>query len=286
MKRRGMGMLCIAMAFALLFSCVSVPAGTEEAKDGWLSITIGDDRNEFDPSGIRMAIYLIATGDYGDWTMNDEFSDITVFVRSDGSASVDMTLSQIRQRIVDRKIKPTADGVSDEKGKIEFKELVHGIYYIEMTAGPERLTMSAMLLSVPNSSGSIQVRAMAKYEYITPTPSPTPSPKPTFTPFVPPVDPETPSPTPSVTPDATATPTASEKVTEKPTASPTEKPVTVTRKPVATPAPTGNAEDNTPVPKHVPTLQPKPGETTISLEDYEVALGLFNIQIHVGVCFE
>ena len=159
MKRRGMGMLCIAMAFALLFSCVSVPAGTEEAKDGWLSITIGDDRNEFDPSGIRMAIYLIATGDYGDWTMNDEFSDITVFVRSDGSASVDMTLSQIRQRIADRKIKPTADGVSDEKGKIEFKELVHGIYYIEMTAGPERLTMSAMLLSVPNSSPDTNTEA-------------------------------------------------------------------------------------------------------------------------------
>ena len=120
MKRRGMGMLCIAMILALLFSCVSVPAGTEEANDGWLSITIGDDRNEFDPSGIRMAIYLIATGDYGSWTMEDDFSDITVFVRSDGSASVDMTLSQIRQRIADRKIKPTADGVSDEKGKIEF----------------------------------------------------------------------------------------------------------------------------------------------------------------------
>ncbi len=267
MKRRRIGMLCIAMIFALLFSCVSVPAGMEEAKDGWLSITIGDDRNEFDPSGIRMAIYLIATGDYGDWTMNDEFSDITVFVRSDGSASVDMTLNQIRQRIADRKIKPTADGVSDEKGKIEFKELVHGIYYIEMTAGPERLTMSAMLLSVPNSSGSIQVRAMAKYEYITPTPSPTPSPKPTFTPFVPPVDPETPS------------PTASEKVTEKP--------VIVTKKPVPTPAPEESTEEtNTPVPKHVPTMQPNPGESTVSLEEYEVALGLFNVQIHVGVCFE
>ena len=284
MKRRRMGMLCIAMAFALLFSCVSVPAGTEEAKDGWLSITIGDDRNEFDPSGIRMAIYLIATGDYGDWTMEDAFSDITVFVRGDGSASVDMTLSQIRQRIADRKIKPTADGVSDEKGKIEFKELAHGIYYVEMTAGPERLTMSAMLLSVPNSTGSVQVRAMAKYEYETPTPSPTPSPKPTFTPFVPPVDPVTPSPTPAVSPEPT--PTAAETVTEKPTASPPEKTVIVTRKPVATPAPTGHSDDNTPVPKHVPTLRPNPGETTIAIEDYEVALGLYNIQIHVGVCFE
>ena len=303
MKKRRMGMLCIAMVLALLCSCLSVPAGAEELKDGWLSITIGDDRNEFDPAGIRMAIYLIATGDYGYWKMEDAFSDITVFVRSDGSASVDKTLSQIRQRIEDRKIKPTADGISDEKGKIEFKELIHGIYYIEMTAGPDRLTMSAMLLSVPNSNGSVQVRAMAKYEYVTPTPSPTPTLKPTFTPFVPPVEPTTPSPeytptptvpadeppSPSVSPDATptapetVTDTPAPKPTDKPTTAPTgkpatgttAKPVTVTLKPVPTPAP-----------KHVPTLQPNPGETTISLEDYEVALGLFNIQIHVGVCFE
>ena len=301
MKRRRLGTLCIAMIFALLFSCVSVPAGTEESNNGWLSITIGDDRNEFDPSGIRMAIYLIATGDYGDWTMEEAFSDITVFVRSDGSASVDMTLSQIRQRIADRKIKPTADGVSDDKGKIEFKELAHGIYYTEMTAGPERLTMSAMLLSVPNSSGSVQVRAMVKYEYETPTPSPTPTAKPTFTPFEPPDDPSTPSPTPTPTPTPAPsapseetpspsispepTPTASEKATSKPTASPTEKPVTVTRKPVPTPPPVTHT-DNTPVPKHVRTLQPNPGETVVQIEDYEVALGLFNIQIHVGVCFE
>ena len=63
-------------------------------------------------------------------------------------------------------------------------------------------------------------------------------------------------------------------------------PVTVTKKPVPTPAPEHYTEDNTPVPKHVPTLQPHPGEVTVSLEDYEVALGLYNIQIHVGVCFE
>ena len=307
MKRRSLGMLGIAIILALLFSCVSVPAGTEEAQDGWLSITIGDDRNEFDPSGIRMAIYLIATGDYGDWTMEENFRDITVFVRSDGSASVDMTLSQIRQRIADRKIKPTAETVSDDKGKAEFKGLTHGIYYTEMLAGPERLTMSSMLLSVPNSSGSVQVRANAKYEYETPTPSPTPTAKPTFTPFEPPAESATPSPTPSLTPSPTpgpsqepstppdesstptaapeVTPTPSEKVTEKPTARPTEKPAPVTKAPVPTPPPTKHPYI-TPVPQHVPTLQPYPGETTVIIEDYEAALGLFNIQIHVGVCFE
>ena len=317
MKKRGVGMLGIAMAIALLFSCVSVPAGTEEANNGWLSITVGDDRNEFNPEGIRLAIYLIATGDYGDWTMVDSFSDITVFIRSDGSASVDKTLSQIRQRIADRKIKPAAEAVCDAKGKIEFKDLAHGIYYTEMTAGPERLTMSAMLLSVPNSSGSVQVRANAKYEYETPTPSPTPTPKPTFTPFVPPEVTDTPAPNPTDTPyvppeetdtpaptaapETSGTPTAPPEESATPTVSPrptptpttggqgtakhtaTPAPVKVTRVPVPTPAPD---TDHTPVPKYVPRLTPHPGETAIIIEDYEAALGLGNIQIHVGVCYE
>ena len=297
MKRSRLRMLGIAMVLALLFSAVSVPAGTEETKDGWLSITIGDDKNEFDPGGIHLAIYLIATGDYGDWTMEDDFRDITVFIRKDGSASVDKTLSQIRQRIADRKIKPTDSAVSDENGKLEFRNLAHGIYYTEMTSGPERLTMSSMLLAVPNSSGNVQVRAMAKYEYETPTPSPTPTLKPTFTPFVPPEVTPTPTPVPSVSPtpaeapsespDNTATPSVSpaptDKITPKPAAKVTKKPAKTTREPVPTPAP---VTDNTPVPKHAPTLQPNPGETTIAIEDYEASLGLGNIQIHVGVCFE
>lgn len=329
MKRNRLRMLGIAMVFALLFSAVSVPAGTEETKDGWLSITVGDDRNEFDPGGIRLAIYLIATGDYGAWTMVDDFRDITVFIRQDGSASVDKTLSQIRQRIADRKIQPTDSAVTDDKGKLEFRNLAHGIYYTEMVSGPERLTVSAMLVSVPNSSGNVQVRAMAKYEYETPTPSPTPTLKPTFTPFVPPDVTPTPTPTPTATPigSPTATPTqtpaptdstppdvtptltpqpsptdsvppdntltpsdspvvtpaATDKATTKPTKAPAKKPVKATREPVPTPAP---PTPNTPVPKHAPTLQPYPGEKTVAIEDYEAALGLGNIQIHVGVCFE
>ncbi|MBP5727302.1 MAG: hypothetical protein J6Y48_09555, partial [Clostridia bacterium] len=63
----------------------------------------------------------------------------------------------------------------------------------------------------------------------------------------------------------------------------TPAPVKVTRIPVPTPA---SDTDHTPVPKHAPTLTPHPGETAIYLEDYEAALGLGNIQIHVGVCYE
>ena len=76
---------------------------------------------------------------------------------------------------------------------------------------------------------------------------------------------------------------ATDKATTKPTKAPAKKPVKATREPVPTPAP---PTPNTPVPKHAPTLQPYPGEKTVAIEDYEAALGLGNIQIHVGVCFE
>jgi len=253
MRRR---VLSILMILILLFSCMSALAETQNENDGWLSITVGEDRSGFDPEGIRMTIYLLATGDYGNWKMVEEFSDITVFTRSDGSASVDITLGQIRNRIADRKIKPVEEAVSDKSGKLEFKNLAHGIYYMEMTAGPDKLKMSPMLLSIPNKNGSIQVRAVAKYEYETPTPSPTPSPRPTMTPFIP-----------------EETPT-----TDETTAPPTKEPV-------ATPSDSPDPE-KTPVPQHVPTLVPKPDEYPVPLEDYEAALGLWNIQTHVGVCYE
>ena len=222
------------LVLAILFSCGSVFAETQEAADGWLSITVGDERSGFNPEGTRIAIYLLATGDYGNWEMTENFSDITVFTRDDGSASVDITLGQIRRRIDDRKLKPVEEAVSSWA----------------------LACSTAMLLSIPSKSGNPQVRAVAKYEYETPTPSPTPPPKPTLTPFVPPV-----------TPPSDNTP-----------APPTREPE---------PTPTNSPKpDTTPVPPHVPTLPPGPQESTIPLEDYEAALGLGNIQMHVGVCYE
>ena len=252
-------LVSIAMILVLVLCCIAGQAGMESTDDGWISITVGDEKSEFSPEGIQLEIYLVATGNYGNWTMVDAFSDITVFTRSDGSASVDMTLGQIRQRIADRRIQPAAKGTSDKSGKVEFKNLPHGIYYTVMLDGPERLSMSPMLVAVPNRNGSIQVRAVAKYEYTTPTPSPTPAPKPTMTPFV----------TPVVTPGE-----------ETPTPAPP------TKEPVATPSPTPDPA-RTPVPTHVPTQPPQdPEEETIPLDDYEAALGLWNIQTHVGVCYE
>ena len=256
MKKQYQTLLAISLILAVLLCSIPAWAAVRNQGDGWISITIGEESSEFDREGIGLSVYLIAKGEYGEWTMLDAFSDIKVFTRNDGSASVDTALSKIEKRIREQGIKANQTQKSDEKGKAEFKDLAHGIYFVMMAEQPELLKIGSMLIAVPDKKGSLKVRVNAKYEYETPTPSPTPTPKPTATPFAP-VD------TPTA-PYDTAPPTAT---------------------PVATPSPTPDP-DSTPIPVIPPTLPPDPMETPVIIEDYETALGLGNIQMHVGVCFE
>lgn len=255
MKKRIIRLLGISLIITLMIACI--PARADD-NDGWMSISIGHEK------GVELEAYLIATGDYGDWTMLKDFSDITVFTRGDGSFHVDAALSQIRKRIDDWKIKPVKKQKSDAEGKVEFKNLERGIYFVMMRDEMESLKISPMLLAVPNKEGSVQVRANAKYEVVTPSPSPTPTPKPTFTPFV--------------TPEETPT-------RKGPTPEPTRTPAPPTSTPAPTPSPTPDTE-KTPVPDRPSPLPPHEGEKLVPLEDYETALGLGNIQMHVGVCFD
>ena len=169
MRNRIVKLLSTALALMLILACIPAMAADN---DGWISMTIGDEKSEYNRSGIPLELYLIATGDYGDWTMLQEFSDITVFTRDDGSAHVDITLSQIRKRIGERSIKPTQRQESDENGRLEFKDLPRGIYFVMLREEVQDLDISPMLLSAPNKAGSVQIRAVAKVEYVTPTPSP------------------------------------------------------------------------------------------------------------------
>ena len=283
MKKRILRILSIALIGSLLLCCI--PAQAANDNDGWLSITIGDDKSPFDRKGIEVAVYMIATGDYGNWTMVKDFADITVFTRDDGSTHIDKSLAQIRKRIQDQGIKPEQKKHSDANGKAEFKNMKRGIYFVWMTHGVEGLTIQPMLLSAPNKEGSVQIRAIAKYEYVeeTPTPSPTPTQKPTPTPFE----------TPEVSPTPTPTPPPGRQVTPTPpsdTDTPTTGIVTPTAPPhTAPPSPTPyptEFDGPTPYITPPPTQTPEPSETPIIIDDNETALGLGNIQMHVGVCFE
>ena len=249
MKSRIWRILSITLVLSLLLCAIPAEAGNQT--DGWISITIGNNKSGFERKGISFSIYQVATGVYGDWTMLNDFSDIKVFSRDDGSTYINKSLNQIKKRISERGIRATKSGSTNGAGKVEFKDLQQGIYYVVMTKGPEYLTVQQMLLSTPNKQGDTQIRAVAKYNY-NPPPAPTATPKPT------------PTSVPTLTPPVPAKPTPT---------------------PAFTPAPPKDP-NITPVPTHVPTQTPGPGESTVPMDEYETALGLGNIQMHVGVCFE
>ena len=229
MKTRILRTLSMMIAMALLL--MSLPAmAAENPHDGKMEITIGNNNSKFYQGEIELSAYLIARGDYGDWTPVKEFADITITSRDDGSAWISSSMKQIKQRIKDLKIQPVKSAKSHKNGKTNLNGLEHGIYYVAMTKGNgENITITPMLLSTPDKSKSVEVTAIAKYEYTPP---------------------------------------------EEDEETPPDEP-TIPRGPV-------------PVPPKVPMIivPTRRGERLVDIDEYKTALGLGNIQIHVGVCYE
>lgn len=115
----------------------------------------------------------------------------------------------------------------------------------------------------------------------TPTPSPTTRPTPTRTPHITNRPTRTPTSTPKPTTTRTPNPTPTEILTESPT---------ITPKPTPTPTPKGKSDiKELPTPRETPPIDyilPYIPEGYTIIDDWEVPLGLGDIQINVGVCYE
>ena len=214
MKKRILRTLSIMIAMALLLTCL--PAMAEQTKnDGQLSITFTDKGyKNFDPEGIKIAIYLVARGEYGAWTMESGFEDIDIFTGNDGSTKIDQSMETMQKRIKGSGILPAVTpGFTDDNGNVSFSGLEHGIYLVTLVTNRDGLSMNLMLVATPNKDGETNIRAYAKYEFKKTTT--------TMTARIPPL-----------------------------------------------------------------TVATKRGERLVPIDDYETALGLGDIQMHVGVCFE
>ena len=225
----------IAMAILLAI----LPAMADSPRDGQIVITIGDESSEFPREGIVLAAYLIAKGEYGDWTPLGEFSDITISTHDDGSTWVGKSLDEIHDKIVAANMSATQKATSDADGVVHFKHLEHGIYFIEMVSTPDsRLTMKKMLLSTPDKYNNIIATANAKTDY-----------------------------------DKFK---KQEETTEETPEEETEPEPENPKKPKSKPKAV----------EPIKTFPTRRGQHLESIDEYETALGLGNIQMHVGVCFE
>ena len=202
------------IAMALLLTCL--PATAEKTKnDGKLNITFEDKGYKgFKPAGILVAIYQVAKGEYGAWTMKSGFEDIVIYTGKDGGTKIDLSTENMKKKIKGSGILPAVSSAyTNEKGSVSFDGLEHGIYLVMLVSNRAGLTMSPMLLATPNKDGEVNIRANAKYVFTSTTKEETPR--------IPPL-----------------------------------------------------------------IVTTKRGERLVPIDDYETALGLGNIQMHVGVCFE
>jgi len=202
------------IAMALLLTCL--PATAEKGKnDGKLSITFEDKGyKDFKPEKILVAVYQVAKGEYGAWTMKSGFEDIVIYTGKDGGTKIDLSTESMKKRIKGSGILPAVSSAyTDEKGSVSFDGLEHGIYLVMLVSNRAGLTMNPMLLATPNKDGEVNIRANAKYVFTSTTKEETPR--------IPPL-----------------------------------------------------------------IVTTKRGERLVPIDDYETALGLGNIQMHVGVCFE
>ena len=203
------------MTALLMLMCLATAQAEEKKDDGFLSVTVGHDKSLFDREGIKLNVYLVAEGErYGDWKLLNPYKDIKVFTADKGESKDSQekwsneSMVRIRARIHNGGLKPVQQVETDANGVADFKNLAHGIYFVDMASGPKYLSYNPILVSIPDANNNTAIRIAAKTDY-------------------------------------------------KPT----------------TPPPKGGYKKG-------------PNEHLETIDEYETALGLGNIQMHVGVCYE
>ena len=322
MKKIWKRLICLALLAVL---CLSEGLALADGS-GKLTITIGDKDSPFDRKGIQIALYKVGSEvAQNDLQLDAPFSGITLRNGMTAQDMEDI-LKAIREVLIAQDIKPTKIIETDENGKASTGDLDLGIYYGIPTELPQWLSVRDFLITVPQLAPGIRnldVDADLKHSYVTPTPSPSPTPSPTPSPsptptLVPPVAPppppkeDTDTPVPETT---TAVPTMTPRPTPGPTPGPHRLIIHYIYADSGEPASPDHNEilyegerydvwspiipnywyDIPEVfgvmPNHdmeytVLYYKKKPGWRYITLEDYETALGIGMIQMHVGVCYE
>ena len=307
--------LCLgeAPAFADQTGTLKITVGDSESKF---------DRKGIKIEIYRISTNVVAEN----WSLLPAFSGVKIpssKEESNQAEKTDAANAAIRQAILAHSVSPVDTRETDENGQIDFTGLEAGVYYGRASEVPAYLTVQDFLVSVPQKDDNDQWKYSAeanlkvRYQPPTPTtseppeePTPSPSPSPTPTLIPPPKKVETPTP---------ETSTAAPTMTPRPTPGPTPGPHKLIIHYIYADTGETAAPDYNDVlwegeeydvwspiipnywydipevvgvmPDHdmeytVLYFTKKTGWRYITLEDYETALGIGMIQMHVGVCYE
>ncbi len=282
----------LAMALGLALLCAVSMAFAEQ---GQLTVTVGNDESQYERGDIRISLYQIGTmNDQYVWSINSLFNGINI-LNAEATWQIDAAANAISDILQYGFYSVDISGTTDDNGTVVFGSLDPGIYFGEMESGPAGLSMQSFLISVPyfeNNAYQYAVRVLPKMTYTPPQP-------PTQNTATPPPEEQVPP----------------EEEGNHPPRNPYNLTVYYIYEDGSTAWPThyetglwpGTPYDvvSPVIPGYVATIQRVSGtmpyhnveytviyvprdsaRRLIDLDEYETPLGLGEIQIHVGVCYE
>lgn len=178
MNRKGRGsrmkrfnQLISALAvFILLLGCMGGAAAAEDTT-GSLTVTIDGNTKGVSTAGITLNLYRIGGDETGTWTLKSEFADSGYMEawKEQSGEKMRAALQKIRGIVTDGNMTPDASAKSDNKGVISFTELPRGIYFGVAAGTPKEMTVQNFAAHIPEAgTGRMQATAALKNRVVVP----------------------------------------------------------------------------------------------------------------------
>ena len=207
MNRKMRIVLAMVLSAILL---LSVTGGVSETKAGTLSVTLTADEKLRDPSGVTFAMYRVGSADRTEsagnvWKTEGAYAEVD-FAGAKTAKDVEAARDAIGAIVRTSGAKADYTATTGSDGQAVFASIPEGLYYVRMTRGPQGLTITPALVTMPmvTEEGVTYTFDMTpKFVVVmaTPTPELPPPPPP------PPGDEPTPEPTESPSPSPSPSPT-------------------------------------------------------------------------------
>ena len=168
--KRFVQLITVIAAIAALLGCLCVPAGAESTT-GSLTVTIQGNTQGISVAGITLNLYRIGGEDGDTWAMDSAFES-TGYLEAWQAQSADMmrtALREIRGIVNGGGIAPAASATSDNNGVIIFDNLPRGIYFGLTTGTPKEMTVQNFAAHIPEAgSGKMDTAAILKNTVVVP----------------------------------------------------------------------------------------------------------------------
>ena len=150
--KRFVQLISVIAAIAAILGCLCVSAGAE-SPTGSLTVTIQGNTQGISTAGITLNLYRIGGDDTGTWKLDSAFADTGYVEAWQEQSGIKMStaLKKIRGIVNDNGIAPTVSGKSDKNGVVQFDNLPRGIYFGYAAGAPKEMTIQYFAAHIPEA---------------------------------------------------------------------------------------------------------------------------------------